>query len=490
MKLINFKAHNFKNLTDIDLDLNFKNILILGDPGSGKSSILAGISYLLTNSLPSNTTIKDWVKWGEKEFFLSLNFQHKGKSFSLEATGGNNSTKKKLIIDENEVYSNNEVNKKLNELFNIPFLKYAFIAEQGNTTALILDKPQERLNKLKSLLNIDYLNQTIENIDLDLKEIQSLIQRKKNEKEIKEKQEFILMDVPEVNESLISELKEKLENLKEQKRIYDENLIKYNKYLKEKEEYSHIKQQITAYTDNLEYLEKELSNIIIYPLDEFDLNVLLNLEQEIKNQTETIEKYKEQKFKYEENLKNIENLEKEKQNSLKEIEDISFKLEENLICPVDEKEINLLNLDILSLKYNLEEKEKFLNFESDEGTCPTCGQFFKINREELVKQKNEIINELKIKEEKKNTLNKLLENYKSKQKEYLLLKNRKSFLQENVEKKEKELLLLTSSLFIPEEPNFNLLGELKEKYQKEKEIYNNYIIRKNELAQKLIHKKS
>ena len=63
MKITRLKIKNFKTIKEIDISLDSKVNVITGDTGSGKSSILEAVSYLLTDSLDDK--LIEYVRWGQ-----------------------------------------------------------------------------------------------------------------------------------------------------------------------------------------------------------------------------------------------------------------------------------------------------------------------------------------------------------------------------------------------------------------------------------------
>ena len=84
MRLKSLRLKNFRNYTDVCLDLSSGKIIITGENGRGKTNILESIRFLSTLKSPRTADIKDFVKFGEEEFFLSCELQKSGTDIELE----------------------------------------------------------------------------------------------------------------------------------------------------------------------------------------------------------------------------------------------------------------------------------------------------------------------------------------------------------------------------------------------------------------------
>ena len=68
MKLTRLKLKNYRNCTDVELDLNHNKIIIIGKNAQGKTNILESIYFLSTLKSPRTSNIKDFVQF-EKDYF-------------------------------------------------------------------------------------------------------------------------------------------------------------------------------------------------------------------------------------------------------------------------------------------------------------------------------------------------------------------------------------------------------------------------------------
>lgn len=272
MKLLSLSIENFKNIKVANLDLNKKVILIQGENGQGKSSIIDAIKYILTDELDDK--ISEYVRWGCKKFNINCVFEHKGITYDLSIEGDKGSKKVlKISNDENEYY-NSEATNKLAEIIDFTLAGYSAISEQGKTTQLLFQKPSERLRTLKKILKVDDLQVVVEKIKEDIKtkkteidilntEINTLkgisydkmeefelpdIEKIKSEFDVIEKEKKEYEDKEKGNSLEIEKLKNKISEIK----------LSYEK--EKSNELSSLKEQIVKLTSVKDLNEKLISN--------------------------------------------------------------------------------------------------------------------------------------------------------------------------------------------------------------------------------------
>lgn len=129
--------------------------LISGANGTGKSSIMLALSYLLLNHTVK--TVDDYVKWKRQSFEVSTDIDFQGKVFKATVERINGKTNKTLYIDD-EAYHDSDATTALSEYFDPAFCKTAFLAFQGEED-LITSKPAERRESLKKIYDLTFTHQ-------------------------------------------------------------------------------------------------------------------------------------------------------------------------------------------------------------------------------------------------------------------------------------------------------------------------------------------
>lgn len=168
MELTQLSLHNFKNHRKLTLDLKPGVTGIVGDNGSGKSSIISAISFLFTGEVDTKEK-KKCITLGETEGWVRGSFKLNGKEGSLER----HLTSSKVILTyDGETYNKvSEVAALWAELLKIDnaIFNNVIIAKQGEIQKLFSDETSVRekifqkiflvppTEKLRNLIWDDYV---------------------------------------------------------------------------------------------------------------------------------------------------------------------------------------------------------------------------------------------------------------------------------------------------------------------------------------------
>jgi DNA repair exonuclease SbcCD ATPase subunit len=384
MKLLKFKAKNFKNLVDTEIDFSNYN-LISGDNGSGKSSILQGITYCLTDRLPEK--LSEYIRWGEKQFELVLDFEHNSNRYHY-AVKYSNASKKELTVNDKDFFRGSDATNQISKLVNADLLLYSSISEQGQSYSILLESPAERLKKFKSILGIDKLIKIVEDLkkDISTKKVECEVVKKEidllSSREFTFLEEFVLNDISEVKKSLdiqesYREIFNNNENLRKQ---YELELDKYSRDLITLES---LKKDLIEKTSKLNSLNKENFN-------ESKYNTLLLKSKQLElDKSEYLNK-KSNWEKYENTKKNLFN-KKDSVNDKKS----AIKLYRVSSLDFDDSYLKELNERILDRSFNLKTLKNHERL-AKEGKCSTCGQDFKHDVKSIISDINDLESEISI----------------------------------------------------------------------------------------------
>jgi DNA repair exonuclease SbcCD ATPase subunit len=460
MNLKSFKAKNFKNLSDTFIEFE-NNTIISGDNGSGKSSILQGITYCLTNNLSEK--ISEYIKWGENSFELNIQFEHGESNYDYVIKSNGSTTSKDLIINEKEFYKNTEASNKISEIINSDLLLYSSISEQGKSYSILTDTPAQKLKRIKSILGIEKLENVSQSMKESLSSFKEEVKINRSSFDHLKSKEFRFQD--EIQLKDIEQIKKDFEIQEKQKSIFEKQKsleLNYNNLLKE-------------YNKNIENKDKHEQEINI-------INDKLKTYNDI-----STEKYNStlvQISKIEKKLSDYNNDLKSYNEYLKRKNDIEIKIEHFNYNISNVKLYRLSNLDfdistIENLKNNLNDflisRKEIKNHLSlvKNGKCPTCGQSFNKSHEDLEKELQDIeiqISQMQDVIQTKETILKEHENKKLiNEKNKIVIDNGKS----NIESLQKEL----SSLEVIDEPK-NIYKEYTEDLKicnSEKQLYESNI---------------
>ncbi|WP_017980932.1 AAA family ATPase [Methanocaldococcus villosus] len=464
------KINNFKSHKNTEIEFKEGLTAIIGDNGSGKTSIFEAMVYALfgPNVVGGYDRI---VTIGKRHVRVELTFRVRGNRVKVVREYENGRGGAYLYIN-NSLYARgvNEVNNKIKEILGVDqdiFLNSIYI-KQGEIAKLINNlRNSERLKIIGKLLGIEDFETCYEK----MKEVINEYNNRLREIEGELKSKILLENDLEKNKKILEEkyreklkLKEKLEKLEEEFKVIDE---KYREYLDRKEKFMNLtnklelrKKELKILNEKLERLERDFEEFNKYENllkeNESSYYEYINIEKEIndleKERNELEGKYKEYNSllgKKEILERNIEKL----KNEIKEnLEDIKERLN------YYENEINKLER-IRSYIMELESLEKELNeIENQE----IIRNKYKIYFDEYIKLSNEL-EELK---------NKQIEYYKLLEKKNSLIRQRNELIEE-IEKLERKI------------GNIEELKRKLEKIEEVKKILEELNEKKNKLNEKL-----
>jgi len=173
------KLKNIRSYPELDLELPSGSILLSGDIGCGKTSILLAIEFALFGLQPGqrgNSILRN----GEDEGSVFIEFEIDGKTFGLERTLKRGKTVSQdtsaLTIDnERTEMSVTELKNKVLTLLDYPLefakktnLLYRFTVytQQEEMKQIIIEDANTRLDTLRHVFGVDKYKKIIENADL------------------------------------------------------------------------------------------------------------------------------------------------------------------------------------------------------------------------------------------------------------------------------------------------------------------------------------
>ncbi|MBD3216551.1 MAG: AAA family ATPase [Candidatus Lokiarchaeota archaeon] len=169
MQINYLKLKNFCNVVNEEIYFDNGLNLLIGDNGSGKSTILDAIQILLFNYAAN--PLKEYIRWGEKSFYLEMKFNHLGKTFTIEYSYGNSSNRK-LMIDGVVWDDNTSACAELEKYFHSKLSMASIVSYQDENT-LIDTKPAERREFLKRISDLDFTEE-VKKVDEQIKELKDI----------------------------------------------------------------------------------------------------------------------------------------------------------------------------------------------------------------------------------------------------------------------------------------------------------------------------
>lgn len=119
MKFIKITAFNFRNLSNnLEVDVNHKHVLLIGDNGQGKTNFLELLYLLCYGNSFRTTAIKELIKFKEKNFFISGIFEDE-KNLKRKITFLYKDLKRTIKIDDKLITDRRDL------IYNIPCIVFS-----------------------------------------------------------------------------------------------------------------------------------------------------------------------------------------------------------------------------------------------------------------------------------------------------------------------------------------------------------------------------
>lgn len=386
MKLKSAEIINYRNLKRVFIKFtDNKIILITGDTGEGKSSIVEAIVYALTNTL--KTKIEKCVRWGCDCFIINIHFEHANKDFKLSIKGEKGASKELIVNDDiKNPIRNSAVDQYIKEnILNPVITLYSCVALQGESSSILFENSTPRLEKLKQIFGIDRINIIVENIKNDIKLNETEIQKLIAEKEALSNLKFDLEIEPDFDEDKYNSSKIVFAQLEKDKEVFNREKLLYIQYTKDLDSYNEAQKSIKnceaqniTFKNDLEGYKEKL--IVAEPYNEEEYKELIEKEKQISSQYEIV-------------LRNI-SLNTEKNKKLGELQDRfnSQNFKREIRCNITEEHLMLAEDEISDLNYQIKDITKKIEF-AQKGLCPTCGTKFEYDIVDLMEELTKVNNE-------------------------------------------------------------------------------------------------
>ncbi|MEX0920237.1 MAG: AAA family ATPase [Candidatus Pacearchaeota archaeon] len=411
MKLKKIRLNNIRSYKNQEVTFPEGSILLSGDIGSGKTSVLLGIEFALFGLQPGQRG-NSLLRNGEDEGGVEMEMDIDNQSVIVERTLKRGKTVSQdycaITVDgEKQELSVTELKDKVLDILNYPkefskkqniLYKFTVYTPQEGMKQIILENPEIRVNTLRHIFGIDKYKRIIENASI-------LSSKLREERRLKEG----MIDSLEEDKNSLTSKEEDLETKQ------------YN--------LASIEKELFSKTESRKKIQEEKEEI------SKKMEERRSLKQEIEKTKIMISNKKES---LSENRKTMEHLESQ----IKELSDIDFdekkieKLEGDISSNKKDKELlndeNLkITFEIDSLNSKNNENENLRKKITEIDICPTCLQNVDPTyRSNVVNKVDSDISS------NKNKMNELKE-----RKEIILRKI--SNIEEQIKSKEKELQELT-----------------------------------------------
>ena len=425
MILKSIKLSNIRSYLSQEIKFPEGSLLLSGDIGSGKSTILQAIEFALFGILKTDLSGTSLLRRGKNSGSVELNFEIDGKNIIIKRTlkALKDSVKQDagyiIINDMKYDLTPTELKTKILEQLGYPdelvtkskslIYRYTVYTPQEEMKHILFEDKGARLDTLRRVLGIDKYKRIAENAGILIKNLkeqkkelsgkifdleEKLNQKEKLEAEIKELKKKIDVIMPkysefrkdiDVKKTVLKEFEDKIAKLNNLKRELEVNDTKIDAVAKRKE--ANVK-ETGGLQKQIKEINEKVSGIKIKKFEQNDEELekqVKSLETDIwaasNRKSELVEKHSSGKKRIEELKKEIDSgLEKsksliEKESMLKLLrQDIAGKKE--IEKKLDESENEFLKLTKMLGEYGALKKHSSETKEKIKGMdkCPTCFQ--------------------------------------------------------------------------------------------------------------------
>lgn len=367
MRLKKLSLQNIRSYENLEIEFPKGSILLSGEIGAGKTSILLGIQFALFGLQPGQKG-SSLLRAGENEAYARIEIEIDEEIINLERTIKKN--KSGTITQEKNIFTTNykrielstsEMKSKVIELLKYPkefakksniLYKFTVYTPQEEMKQIIEERPEIRLDTIRHIFGIDRYKRIKENTGILLQRIKESFKIKEIlvgelsllKEKLKIESEKKIVISREINNTRI-ELNKKLEL----KKILDNEKEHLDKILEEKKEIKQGIEKKQALIQGKKSLETRLKKEIEY------------MQKEVKYEID---------FSYEQ-LNNIQNLLSKHKNNLDDKNNDYLKINSK-ISVLESKKENPLKL-----------KEKIISLEN----CPTCFQSVSIEHKKKIEKR-------------------------------------------------------------------------------------------------------
>jgi len=360
---------NIRSYKSIELELPKGSVLLSGDIGSGKTSILLGLQFALFGLQPGQKGAS-LMRAGESEAEVELEFELNEDTIvikrGIKRSKNGSISQDSNIISVNgieEDLSTSEAKNRVIDLLEYPkefakksnlLYKYTVYTPQESMKEIIQENPDIRLDTLRHIFGIDRYKRIKENLDIFLQKIKEAVKIKEVE----------IREMNPIREKLGIENEKKIGLAKEVNNLN----LEYSEILKKKQE-----QEIKIKEYETKISEKNNLNTGIIKSE-----AELRGKKELKSRTEReIELIKNQiKERIEFKQESLQEIERIIQTHKKNLEDLN----EGLLTVSSDISVFLSRKD---KAFDL--KEKIIHLEN----CPTCFQTVSMDHKEKISKRTQ-----------------------------------------------------------------------------------------------------
>lgn len=290
------KLKNIRSYKDFEIEFPVGTILLSGDIGAGKTSILLGLQFALFGLQPGQKGAS-LLRQGEENASVRLNIELDGEQVEIErslkkAKNGSITQEDGSIIVGKEKYelSTSELKNKVISLLDYPkefakksdlLYKFTVYTPQEGMKEIVNEKPETRLDLIRHIFGVDRYKRIKENAQIFLQKIKENVKVKESQiKEINNLREKLVLTTEEkikVSKELL-DYSTSFEKINTQKKELSETINLLKKRLDEKAKFDMEKSKKEGELEGKKALKMRLERDITS--SKFQLSEKLDFKQE------------------------------------------------------------------------------------------------------------------------------------------------------------------------------------------------------------------
>lgn len=354
MRIKKICMKNIRSYEDAKIELPEGSILLSGDIGAGKTSVLLALEFALFGLQRGGLSGNGLLRAGKSNGSVSVELEIADKKVLIERTLKRNKstvaqdTGSITVDGERKELSANELKNRILQLLNYPqeFLtktdilyKYTVYTPQESMREILLENAETRMDTLRKVFGIDKYKTTLQNISIFSKKLGEIIKSKEGQiSDLDSKQQQLAGRETEANKLEVN-LKDAAEEHEMARKILDERKVALAEMEKRLTKFNEMSASIDKKKSEMEFVTEQLreaieqSTIITGQIKELreglkgvSIETIQSIEQGLINQQNEINRLQSMSLDIE---KRIASLETNKRQSDNLINDIS-KLD---ICP-------------------------------------------------------------------------------------------------------------------------------------------------------------
>ena len=402
MLIEKIKLANIRSYNNAEIDFPEGSILLSGNIGSGKSTILLAIDFALfgiSRDLPGTALLRN----GEKEGSVELHFKINDKKIVVKrvlkrsVTSVSQDTGELTVEGEKNEFTAMELKQRILELLNYPpdlltksksmVYHYTVYSPQEKMKEILLSSNEDRLEILRKVFGIDKYKRVRNNVEIFIvalkqksKEVAAMVadleQKLEELSEQKQREEELNLVLKKISPEVIM-LKSKYEEKKKSIEVFESELKQYEMLKHEIEKTTiSIKHKVSEIATSKEMVETLHSQMLTIQNDLAKLPMAdSSLHERISIMEKEIKNLEEQQVHCHKKISSLETIKSNHEklcndiNSLEECPICQQSIEEGHKKKVSKKasgEIEKLDREILALKTSLEQNGQILTHRKNE----------------------------------------------------------------------------------------------------------------------------